>query len=813
MDVNGLRFWSLSRKEDWFGDHTMNQGLYYCPDERVLRLVAQGKVPTLNEDATRAKTIRDAPAPVADTQGNLARWDDVHKAILPAGRTDLQMAFLAGGLAPSDLAFGDDDILYVARDGQIELVDTRLRWTPKLVSLPGFSASKLAPMVGGGVLALDSDRGLIAKLIGTPLQEGLYPPEPTAQFAPNTENPNPLRLELLPILPVRHAACLAVSTGGFKALLCVDGTNDAQIVVVDGFTVRTTISLVGFKHPVGIAWIGEDEIAVLATNGNDLAQDALVYDAGSGGEAKPNGRTYRLINPSPEGFVNVQTKRPIYVGADGTLRSLIPVSAVTFARKGTYKLTIDSGVRDTVWHRLYLEAVIPEGCMIIADVAATDKIADIPEYCPHNFGGTKIVGEPQGAWLDEPSELPQHQGLLMKRRVPERTGLFSVLIQRPSGNVRRIVGRYFHVLLQLTGNSHLTPEIAGLRVYGNRFSYRDQYLPRLYREDQLLDASNPNATGPDFLERYLSLLEEPMTMLEGKIAESHLLTRASAAPAVALPWLAQWIGIDMAEGKASAKDREILKAAPFTAKLHGTLGGMRAALELETGGIFLENVQLDPNEPPARVGEITLAETSGKAVRGLVLSTGNGVGQSQATMLVGGKVSSGAIVVLEGFRLRRTFATILGANLTDEDDELTTGLTVSGNSFVGDSFILGAEYNSDVLALFADLPNSQDQQSVVDFFDKLAFRVTVLVHDEASAQDLVRLQRIADSESPAHVEVSISKARYPFLVGVGSIIGVDTFLTAKPLRQTFHIGGSQLGATDLIINQGLLSRTAKRLQQ
>lgn len=813
MDVNGLRFWSLSRKEDWFGNHAMTEDLYYCPDDRVLRLAAQGKVPTLNEDANRAKSIRNAPAPVSDAQGNLARWDDVHKAVLFAGDIALKRTFLAGGLAPTDLAFDGDGILYIAHDGQVELVDTRGRWTPKLISLIDFSATKLAPVVGGGVIALDCGRGLIAKLIGTPLQEGLYQPEPTAQFAPSVENPDPPRLELLSILPVGHAACLAVSTAGLKAVLCVNGTIDACIVIVDGFEVRTSISLAGVIHPAGLAWIGEHEIAVLVTNGNGLAQDALVYDASNGGEAKPNGRTYRLINPSAESFVNVQTERPIYISTDGILRALIPLSAVTFARDGTFKLSIDSGTRDTVWHRLYLEAGIPEGCTVIAGLAATDISTDIPEFCLHNFGGAKTAGLPQGAWLDEPSELPQHPGLLTKAPVPDRIGLFSVLLQRPSGNVRRIVGRYLHISLQLTANSHLTPEIAGLRIYGNRFSYRDQYLPRLYREDQLLDKSISKATGPDFLERYLGLLEEPMTIIEGKIAESHLLTRASSAPAAALPWLAQWIGIDMAEGEASARDREILKAAPFTAKLHGTLGGLRAALELATGGTFVENVRLDPHELPPRVGEIALAEAGGKAVRGLVLSTGNTVGQTSAAILAGGKFSSGAIVVLEGFRLRRTFATILGANLADEDDELTAGLTISGNSFVGDSFILGAEYNSDVLDLFADVPSAQDQQSVLDFLDKLAFRVTVLVHGEASERDLARFQRIADAESPAHVEVSIAKARYPFLVGAGSLIGVDTFLAAKPPRQAFQINSSQLGTSDLIINQGLLARTAKGLQQ
>jgi hypothetical protein len=159
------------------------------------------------------------------------------------------------------------------------------------------------------------------------------------------------------------------------------------------------------------------------------------------------------------------------------------------------------------------------------------------------------------------------------------------------------------------------------------------------------------------------------------------------------------------------------------------------------------------------------------------------------------------VVILENWRLRRTFATILGADLSDEDDPLLAGLAVSGNSFVGDTLFLGEEHRKEFLALFsADLPLlSAEREAVAEFFDRLANRITVLVHQEVSPQDLGLIRRIVETEKPAHVAAVVARARYPFLVGVASLVGTDTYLRAPERRRPVELNRSLLGVRDYLL--------------
>src|SRR6185295_6941883 len=181
-------------------------------------------------------------------------------------------------------------------------------------------------------------------------------------------------------------------------------------------------------------------------------------------------------------------------------------------------------------------------------------------------------------------------------------------------------------------------------------------LPELYQETTFgaaADASLPGAprtTAADFLDRMLHNFEGVLTPLEDRIAAAYLLTDPRTTHEESLEWLGSWIGFTFDPAIPVGRRRALLAAAPELYRYHGTLRGLSRMLDL----------------------------------------------------VLDGAVSGGQIVVIEDFRLRRTFATILGAHLAEEDDPLLGGLSVSGNSYVGDTLFLGDESKKEFLALYQD---------------------------------------------------------------------------------------------------------------
>jgi phage tail-like protein len=253
----------------------------------------------------------------------------------------------------------------------------------------------------------------------------------------------------------------------------------------------------------------------------------------------------------------------------------------------------------------------------------------------------------------------------------------------------------------------------------------------------------------DFLERFLGNFESVLTPLEDRIAASYLLTTPEATPEEALPWLASWIGMSFDANLSARGRRRMLAAAPKLYRKHGTVAGLELALDIATDGA----------------------------------------------------VTRGAIVVLEDFRLRRTLATILGADLSDDKDPLLPGLVVSGNSIVGDTLTLGDEERKEFLAIFAaELEVSDDEaEQIQRFFDRVAYRATILVHENLPARTLSLIRRIAELETPAHVATRVLKASYPLIVGIAALVRVDTYLAAKPQPLPVELERSSIGAGDYLI--------------
>ncbi|MCP5310781.1 phage tail protein [Cognatazoarcus halotolerans] len=840
MDANGQRFWLLADDAHWPG----RAHVEYRAGCRALRLASERTLsaPPADAAAIAASALERLPRAV-DRQGATARWDEAQMAIVVTSHLPEPAILLPLAERPLDFAAGFDDVLYVALAERLLLHDLRGRWPDTVLPTPGFQAWRIAADPAGGAWLLERASGRLGRLSGC-----VQPARPAADYAhttfrPAPENPTPPTLRLFDGVswPAgERPQSLALASDGTLALLSWFGDGESRLRLFDRRLGRlgAVQTLDGALFAYSIDWLSEGRIAARLPGRRDAPVWVPRLAPAAALTLRPAGDIYPLAAEAEEApFAHRLDDPPCYPLAGGSVEPLYRLSVSNLARRGeaanfsggTIHL-IDSGDQQTIWHRLYAEARLPAGCGMLVWLAtsAEPSQAGVLEWHAHQFGELPADARPFGAvpraaWERQPSELPGHPGL-GAWGAPEagRAGLWSALIQRAAHRVRALSGRYLWVRVSFFGDGRDSPELAALRAWGSRFSYRDQYLPRLYRETEYgaaaespgvkvaaldallaaeLDATSvpdalrstlslgdsasvtvlaagslwqlrdgaagwilrleagaisvyrPQATPADFLERLLGNVEGVLTPLEDRAAAAHLASDPVVAPQESLDWLGGWLGVAFDAALPEARRREWLARSSELARYHGTSRGLRLALDIATDG----------------------------GVRG------------------------GEIVLLEGFRMRRLMSTLLGVNLNVEDDPLLPGLIISGNSVVGDTLILGEAERVELLALFRDeLVSSAEHDAVLAFYDKLAFRAMVLVHQSVEPQDLGLIRRIVELESPAHVEVQVETATWPLLVGIASLVGVDTWLGPPRERTPARADVSSLGNGDYVLGVGSL---------
>jgi phage tail-like protein len=766
MNANGQRFWMLADATDWGrGDGT----LAYDAERRLLTLARRRPQASFAADPAAAEAALSRLPHTVDDAGVRFWIEGDRLMVLGAGGSSAAQTLRTGLGAISDLAACQGAMLCLLEADGLRLIDLSGRWADIRLDDPAFTAFRLTPAPAGGAWLLDRARRRLARLTGSPRA-----PDPVVYAAatvrPCSDNPCPPRLVVLP-----DAVCTADATPvalacnrlGELAVLVWRADGGCELARYDARGERLPArSLIGLARAHALAWLDDTRLACLVAG----ATEAPTYDlANQAGPLEPQGDYYPLRRHAGGPFINALLPRAHFLATPNSgstapenlrLKPLARLSVpahVAEGRAGNAR-PLDSGSPGHVWHRLYLEALIPDGCGVRVRLAASDSAAppaddDDAGWCEHRFGALyDAAREPElahGVWVPQPSELPHHPGLLPCPRESGRAGLFTALIQRPGRVVRALAGRYLHVRVILGGNGRASPAVAALRAWGARFSYVDRYLPELYREALTGPAKDQAgaATGADFLERMLGNFEGVLTALEDRIAHAHLLTDPAATPDDALAWLGRWIGLAFDPAWPPARRRDLLRMTPELYRAHGTRPGLERALDAATGG----------------------------AVRG------------------------GGIVVLEDFRLRRLAATILGADLADEHDPLFDGLVASANSIVGDTLFLGDAERAELMALFAPaagdamLQSAASESAVLDFYDQLAHRASVLVQADIAPRTLGLVRRVADSMSPAHIAVRVHLVSAPLIVGLAALVGIDTRLQAKPEPPLARLDASAMG--------------------
>lgn len=813
MNSNHQRFWMIADEADWItSDNTVR--VDYDNEKRRIRLRSNRPQVTLpgELDEVGLGMLLNQSSIATDAYGTIAFWNMKEKSVVANGALGNKGSpvCLCGpfeGVVACDLTIGYDDVLYISlletnglKRNFIRFLDRRGRWTTPAEALPGSTgidlnlkslhADRLANDPSGGVWVLDRDKKKIGRVTGYPLADHLPGSfEPTV-FRPVEENPNPPSMveEKLTVADDETLVAIACSPDGLLALLSWTGSGDTFLRLREKNGLwRPADILVNAGKPASLAWLSNNQFAIIPGLRKPVLKrdEAVIFDLEYSLQEKrfkpvAAGGYYPLISISQRLFASGVTLPPQYPDTTGSTTKLLPLSVASYHESGEVRARVlDSGKDSITWHRLYLEAIIPQGCGLIVKMAATNDpqpSENSLQWHDHYFGDTDngiAADVAHGVWLTESSEIPHHAGLLGCKPVQNICGLFTVLIQRPGLKVRSLSGRYLHMRIILQGRGYLTPEIAAVRVYSPRFSYRDNYLPDLYGEELFgTDAdTSGSATRADFLGRFLDLFEGILTPLEDRVAAAQILMEPRSTPPEALGWLGSWLGIVFEPGFPVQRRRAWIEASSRLYRAHGTLAGLQLALEIATGGRLIRQF----------------------------------VNGRELVFPKGGAVTGGRVLVIEDFRLRRTFASILGADLSVENDPLLPGaLLSSANSFIGDTLILGDESKKEFLSLFSHAfsndtkQKAEEEDAVFDLYDKLANRVTILVHNEISPVDLGLLRRIVAKETPAHIQSRVVNATWPLIVGLSSLIEIDTFLTPHLPRGVARTDESRLGENAFI---------------
>lgn len=773
-DAQGQVYWQWCRAADFgpAGDARWDA------TDQALSLISHLAAPPPPATLPAARNAANTPPIAVDAFGSWARVIDdgsVQQVVAGgAGEPEIPIFTAPPGSTIHDLAPTEEGHLFIALTSpggpQVIVHDRLARFDDVGLVELGFAPDRVVVSAAGPVWALDRGGRAVRQIRGAELDRRVAARARAAYvFQPQNLNPDPLRfaspadLDLSPLPEILDAAALP---DGRLAILTIRDDLISELYVCGESVVDGPIGLTGLRGAFSLAIYGADKLAFVVPD----SEVAVATPLPGAGDALPllglnlplrrgnGGRLCKL----PPGEALVYAATPVPTDDDLPAKPfarLVSPSRPCYARCAQVSgITAEADAPRTVWHRIYLEAHIPQACGVTVLLAAGDDqaaLAALPLQAmhAHRFGATGREDGPLGVWRDFDSEKPFLASATGQPRKKDRCGLFTALVQGGDGPVKRIRGRFLRIELILNGSGLATPRLHAMRIWGPRAAWRDRYLP-----DYLSVEEGPLAAGSDFLDRYLAIFEALFTPLEDQVAQSWRLTRPESTPADALDWLASWIGAELDQTLSETAKRRLLKEAIPIWRRRGTLPGLRKMLEIVTDG----------------------------------------------------GISRGEIVVMENYHLRRTFSTILGAELSDYTNPLTPWASTRGNSHLGATFFLGVEDEKAFFALFRPellgdpLTTAEERQAALDdlqeFFDQHAHRVTIVIHGEMDEETRDLISRVVVSEVPAHVQTEIVQGPGSLVLALSSLLAVDTRFGPPPPRQDLSLGGAQ-------INQAFLTDT------
>ncbi|MCA9542012.1 MAG: hypothetical protein KC620_24110, partial [Myxococcales bacterium] len=232
---------------------------------------------------------------------------------------------------------------------------------------------------------------------------------------------------------------------------------------------------------------------------------------------------------------------------------LIEQRRACYRREGRFTHVFDGEQPALVWHRLMLDGHFP----LTTALAVRLRAADTPGALP------------DAPFLPQPRPLRRRATELpfVRRDDPCDAATVELFLHGATG-------RYLEIEVTLTSDGRSTPRLRSLRAWYPRFSYLDEYLPAVYRED-------PDSAR--FLTGFLGNLEGFYTAIEHRIETVQALFNPDAAPTEALDWLAAWLGVALDPAWEEGRRRLFIRHAVDFYRWRGTAHGLSMALQLAFG--------------------------------------------------------------------------------------------------------------------------------------------------------------------------------------------------------------------------------------
>ncbi len=369
---------------------------------------------------------------------------------------------------------------------------------------------------------------------------------------------------------------------------------------------------------------------------------------------KARGYDGRGIVRTPDNRIGFRTSRGFRHAVSARPR-YVPKGGVT-------SFQLDSGVFQTVWGRLFLDACIPEDSSLRVHCVSSDEpsAADLLERTqPANAVSLETPERDEFPRMPPLSFVPADDDVA--QRLHRRETDYEIpWVRRAGGDAFQTYeapvmagpGRYLWVTVEMTGNTRVTPRLRGLRAeYPSHDLLRR--LPKLFSRD---------APAEEFLRRYLAMFDGTFGELEGVADQRHALIDPRGAPTEALPWLAGFVGLVLDGRWPVDARRTAIAEAVWLFRFRGTVAGLTRFLEIYTN----VKVTLIEKYRLRGMGEALLGDPESRtasSVLGAGFRVGGSVGESDETELLETSADAFATHV-------HRFAVIIPATLSAEQRDV-----------------------------------------------------------------------------------------------------------------------------------------------